>query len=87
MSPALQANSVSRSQVREEACSPAFSWVPFWAHLCSQEKRLVLFLLSKEGVKFRLMHTSLGKAEVLGPVSDIPVCVLNAVSWLNYSTT
>lgn len=33
------------------------------------------------------MHTLLGKAEVLGPVSDIPVCVLNAVSWLNYSTT
>ena len=47
----------------------------------------MLFLLSKEGVKFRLMHTLLGKAEVLGPVSDIPVCVLNAVSWLNYSTT
>ena len=78
--------SISRSQVREETCSPAFSWVPFWAHLCSQEERPVLFLLWKVGVMFWLMHELLGRAEVLGPVSDIPICVPTTVSWFNYST-
>lgn len=58
--------SISRSQVREEACSPAFSWVPFWALRCSQEERPVLFLLWKVGVTFWLMHALLGRAEVLG---------------------